>query len=301
MRLAAGLDGGGTRTTVECRDRGGAVVCRASFGPFNLNSIGEARFAGLLEEVFTFLEQQGGCEALCVGAAGISNPRVGELVAQAAERFGVARYKLTGDHETALWGALSGRPGLVLIAGTGSICCGKNAAGDFVRAGGWGHLIDDGGSGYALGRDALAAVVRLWDGRGEPTLLAGLVSERLGVRTPRELTAYVYGGDKSRVAAVAPLVGAAAEQGDRVALDICRRGGEELAALVRAVAGRLGMETGEVALLGGLLTHDRRLREALAGVLARSAPGLRCVPPQQDAAAGAALMAAAMAWPEDAP
>lgn len=299
MRLAAGIDGGGTGTVLECRDRRGTVVCRKSFGPFNLNSIGEDRFSELLEEIFTFLEKQGGCAALCVGAAGISNPRVGELTALAAERFGIERWRLVGDHEIALWGALSGRPGIALIAGTGSICCGRNAAGDFARAGGWGHLIDDGGSGYALGRDALAAVVRQWDGRGGETLLTRLVSERLGIHTPPQLVAYAYGGDKSRVAAVAPLVGEAAQRGDGTALEIYRRGGEELGRLIRAVADRLAMEEGEAALLGGLLTHDRFLREALSDDLARRAPGLLCIPPRQDAAAGAAMLAAAMAWPEE--
>ena len=149
MRLAAGIDGGGTRTTLECRSPEGAVLCRESFGPFNLNSIGEERFAALWAEIIGFLNAQGTCSALCAGAAGISNPRVRALTAQAMERAGIVRWKLVGDHETALYGALSGQPGCALIAGTGSICCGRNARGEFVRAGGWGHLIDDGGSGYA--------------------------------------------------------------------------------------------------------------------------------------------------------
>lgn len=299
MRLAAGIDGGGTGTTLECRDRSGAVVCRQKFGPFNLNSIGEARFSALLEEVCRALEAQGECAALCIGAAGISNPRVAELAAPVLERFGITRWRLVGDHEIALWGAHSGRPGIALIAGTGSVCCGRNAAGAFARAGGWGHLLDDGGSGYALGRDVLAAVVRAWDGRERSTLLTRLVRERLGLSTPQELVAYAYGGDKSRIAAAAPLASEAAGEGDDMALEIYRRAGGELAALVRAVSDRLDLDRGDVALLGGCLTHDRFLRDALRGELGRTAPGLRCIAPRQDAAAGAALMASAMAWPEE--
>lgn len=291
MRLAAGVDGGGTRTTVECRRADGTVLCREVFGPFNLNSIGEARFTALWDEITAFLKEKGTCAALCAGAAGISNPQVQALTAQAMERAGIAGWRLVGDHETALHGALSGQPGCALIAGTGSICCGRNAAGEFVRVGGWGHLIDDGGSGYALGRDALAAVVRQWDGRGEATLLSELIPARLGTRTPQELIAYVYGGDKSRIAAVAPLVAQAAGQGDQAALRIYERGSAELTALVTAAADRLGLRVGEVALLGGLLSHDRFLREAFTADLARKAPGLRCVEPRQDAAAGAAMLA----------
>lgn len=293
MRFAAGVDGGGTRTTVECRTMEGAALCREVFGPFNLNSVGEERFTALLEEIAAFLGKTGECAALCIGAAGVSNPRVRELTARVMD--GVCPWRLAGDHEIALHGAHSGGPGLALIAGTGSICCGKNDRGEAVRAGGWGHLIDDGGSGYALGRDLLAAVVRQWDGRGEETVLTRLLLARLEIETPQELVAYVYGGDKSRVASLAPLAGQAAAQGDRTALDIYARNGAELGELVLAAAKRLGMETGEVALLGGLLTGDGRLREALTAWLAERAPGLRCIEPRQDAAAGAAMLALELA------
>lgn len=293
MRFAAGVDGGGTRTTVECRTMEGAALCRKVFGPFNLNSVGEERFTALLEEIAAFLGKTGECAALCIGAAGVSNPRVRELTARVMD--GLCPWRLAGDHEIALHGAHSGGPGLALIAGTGSICCGKNDRGEAVRAGGWGHLIDDGGSGYALGRDLLSAVVRQWDGRGEETVLTRLLLARLEIETPQELVAYVYGGDKSRVASLAPLAGQAAAQGDRTALDIYARNGAELGELVLAAAKRLGMETGEVALLGGLLTGDGRLREALTAWLAERAPGLRCIEPRQDAAAGAAMLALELA------
>ena len=259
----------------------------------SLNSVGEERFTALLEEIAAFLGKTGECAALCIGAAGVSNPRVRELTARVMD--GLCPWRLAGDHEIALHGAHSGGPGLALIAGTGSICCGKNERGEAVRAGGWGHLIDDGGSGYALGRDLLSAVVRQWDGRGEETVLTRLLLARLEIETPQELVACVYGGDKSRVASLAPLVGQAAAQGDRTALDIYARNGAELGELVLAAAKRLGMETGEVALLGGLLTGDGRLREALTAWLAERAPGLRCIEPRQDAAAGAAMLALELA------
>lgn len=293
MRFAAGLDGGGTKTLLECRDEGGGVLCRETFGPFNLNSVGEERLCALLEEITGFLARTGECVSLCAGAAGVSNPTVKKLFGKAMGKAAIPRWQLVGDHEIALWGALSGGPGCALIAGTGSICCGRSAAGDFTRTGGWGHLIDDGGSGYALGRDALAAVVRQWDGRGEATLLSELVARELGLHDPRELVAYVYGGDKSRLAAVSRLVLEAALARDAVAKGIYHRNGTELALLVTATARKLGMEQGKVALLGGQLVHDPLLRAILTAELARLAPGLVCVEPEQDAAAGAALMALA--------
>ncbi len=291
MRFAAGVDGGGTRTAVECRDLQGTVLCRAEFGPFNLNSIGQQRFAALLEELTAFLREQGQCAALCIGAAGVSNPLVSALTAQAMERAGIPQWRLVGDHEIALYGALSGRPGCILIAGTGSICCGRNAAGDSARAGGWGHLIDDGGSGYALGRDALAAVVRQWDGRGAGTILSEWIPAEWNTGTVQELIARVYDGDKGRVASLAPLVERAASSGDTIARQILARNGEKLGELVCAVTGRLEMDQCELALLGGLLERKTQLRQVLTAYLAEKRPGISCVAPRQNAVAGAALMA----------
>jgi len=292
VEYIAGIDGGGTGTKLECRDGQNRVLCRRTFGPYNLNSIGEARFSALLAEITDALSKIGTCTALCIGAAGISNPGTRELTAAAMKRAGIRRWRLVGDHEIALHGALSGKAGCILIAGTGSVCCGRNEAGEFVRVGGWGHLIDDGGSGYALGRDAAAAVVRQWDGRGETTLLTDLIMEKLAVRTPQELTAYLYSGDKRRLAGLAPLVTQAASDGDSIALEIEARNGAELGRLACAAAARLGMAGCEVALLGGVLEHDCHLKAALIRYLEEHAPGLCCAAPRADALTGAVMMAA---------
>ncbi|MDO5399660.1 MAG: BadF/BadG/BcrA/BcrD ATPase family protein [Eubacteriales bacterium] len=291
MKFAAGIDGGGTKTTVELRNLDGQVLDRIQLGPFNLNSIGPESFAGLLGTITGCLREHGTCVSLCIGAAGSSNALMGQLVEKAMQEAGLDKWMLVGDQEIALWGALEGRPGCALIAGTGSICFGRNRAGETARAGGWGHLIDDGGSGYALGADGLRALVRAWDGRAEDTLLTRLVFERLNLHTPQALISYVYGGDKSRVAALAPLVEQAAGAGDRAAAEILRKNARELAELALAVTGRLGLEQGEVALLGGLLTHDTILRRETVEALKRLCPGLTPVPPSRDAASGAAMMA----------
>lgn len=291
MKFVAGIDGGGTKTKVVCLSLSGAYLCEESFGPFNLNSIGKEAFASLLEEITNFLRTQGECAALCIGAAGCSSPVMQELVSAAMVSAGIARWKLVGDHEIALWGALEGRPGFALIAGTGSICLGCSRDGKMVRAGGWGHLIGDEGSGYAIGRDALAAVAHRLDGWDEPTDLVRRVAEELKLTTREEIVHYVYSGDKSRIAAVSPLVERAAGEGDSVAARILEKNAAALEQLVEAVSSRLQMPQGELALLGGLLEHDTRLRECLAARLGRHLPGIVCVaaakPPQE----GAALMA----------
>ena len=137
MKIVAGIDGGGTKTKVICQDLQGQTIAEEKFGAFNLNSIGEEGFTALMKQICEFLQNKGECVSLCIGAAGVSNPQMRGLVEQAMNQAGIEKWELVGDHEIALWGALEGNPGVSLVAGTGSICCGRNAEGDSIRAGGW--------------------------------------------------------------------------------------------------------------------------------------------------------------------
>lgn len=286
----AGIDGGGTHTRVELRDARNQFLKRLEFGPFNLNAIGEDAFRALLRQIFAALGDMGRCEKLCFGGAGISNPRVREILSGELEEAGFAgKWALRGDQEIALRGAMDG-PGVVVIAGTGSICFGKNAFGDTARSGGWGHLIDDGGSGYALGRDVLAAAVRAFDGRGRSEALLRRVCEQLGGDTPSDIVSFVYSPrtDKAAIAQFSRLALELAEQGDPEARAILNRGAEELADLVKAVQDRLGIPGCPIALLGGLLTGDNAYRRITAQRL--DSLGVP-IAPAHDALWGAAQMA----------
>ena len=143
----AGIDGGGTSTKLEIRTAGNRFVRRESFGAFNISAIGEEGFAARLREVLAACGDMADCAAICFGSAGISVGAAGEIIRRELADAGFAgRLILRGDHEIALRGAITGAGG-ILIAGTGSICCGVDENGRFARVGGWGHLIDDGGSG----------------------------------------------------------------------------------------------------------------------------------------------------------
>ena len=294
MKFIAGIDGGGTKTKVVVASLEGEALLSQVFGPFNLNSIGAERFAALLDEICTWLNQQGQCLALCIGSAGISNQEMTRLVAERIQRGGIKNWKLVGDQVIALNGALEGRPGIALIAGTGSICFGKNAAGQFARSGGWGHLIGDEGSGYALGRDALTAVARAWDGWGERTLLSELLASELGLDDQKKIISYTYGGDKSRIAALSRLVEQAAARDDHVALGIICANAVLMTRLVGTVAKQLELEAPEVAMLGGLLENETMLRAQFQAEMAKQYPQMACVLPHRDAAAGAVMLAQEM-------
>ena len=265
----AGIDGGGTHTRIELRDGENRLIRKGDFGPFNLNSIGEDAFRGLLRQVFAWCGGMENCARLCVGAAGISNPRVREIMEEELSAAGFrGKWKLCGDQEIALRGAMDG-PGLAVIAGTGSICFGKNAAGETARSGGYGHLIDDGGSGYALGRDVLSCAVRGLDGRNKGDAILREVCGKLG--GPERIVPFVYspGTDKAAIAKFSFIAIEQARLGNPDGLEILQQGARELCRLVQAVQERLDMPGCRIALLGGLLEEENFYRQVVAEQLSR--------------------------------
>ena len=291
--FVCGIDGGGTRTTAVCCTPDGREIARKVFGPFNLNSIGEEAFRGILKDIVSFLEETGNCRALCIGAAGVNNLRMAEIVHEAFSETGIC-YKLVGDEVIAHTGALNGKEGIILIAGTGSICFGKNSAGKSATAGGWGHLLGDEGSGYGLGRDAIRAVSRVLDGYGEPTAIRELIAGEFGLDTPEKIVSYVYSNDKSAVAKISHLVEKAYWDKDPVAIGIVRSNAEALVDIVMAVSSRLGLEKCDVALLGGLMEHPTCLRDEFVRLLAERSRDLHCISPLNNAAQGAVMEALKM-------
>lgn len=294
----AGWDGGGTKTMCEARSFDGKEARRFAAGPLNPNGTAkgqtDATVAALLEQMTVLPGGLAGCRMLCIGTAGISNPDTAQRLRSALKKGG---YKgavcFTGDQQTALYGALGGPGGAVLIAGTGSICYGQSADGSEARTGGWGSLMDDEGGGYALGRDILAAVVRAEDGRGPKTSLREAVFHYLQADNIREMIGAVYVPDvgKKEIAMLSPLLDDALSKKDAAAMKIRDKAAAELALLVRPVVEKLGLQNTRLALAGSVLTKCLPVREATIQNLAMDFPALACVSPVQDAAAGAALLA----------
>ena len=289
-QFVCGIDGGGTRTTVLCRTADGKEVGRREFGPLNLNSIGETAFRKTLEEIVRYIGSLGTCRALGLGVSGITNPEVFRLAENVLSRLEFP-YRIMGDQEIAHTGALNGKEGIIIISGTGSVCYGRTADGRSTFTGGWGHLIGDSGSGYALGRDALIAVSKVIDGYGRKTVLTDLLAEDLGLDSEQKIVSYVYSNDKSAVASLSPVVDKACRLGDEVAMDIVQANARSLVDIVTAAAARLGFGSCSVALLGGLLTHETFLKQEFIRMLKEKEPGLICVAPLNDAAEGAVMEA----------
>ena len=192
-------------------------------------------------------------------------------------------------------GGLAGKPGIVLIAGTGSSCYGTNPLGKDLRVGGWGHLLDDGGSSYSLGLHAIMAVTRGSDGRMTPPSFTGEVLQQLGIQDVQEVMWRVYhkGLKPAEIASLAPLVTRAAEQGDAVAREIVQEGVQELALLVQTAAQQLGFSGAEcnIGLTGGLAQSCSYYRAALVAAIQERLPGGQIRDPRMPPALGAVLLA----------
>ncbi len=286
----AGIDGGGTRTTVVCKDVGGNLVDKREFGPFNLNGIGKEAFCNLLKEIIGYLNSLGHCICVCIGASGDDNEMLRKLAEEAFLKAGM-KLRLLSDYEIAHTGALGGREGIITISGTGSVCFGRTHDGRSARAGGWGHLIGDEGSAYGLGRDALIAVSKDIDGYGEHTLLTKTFSDELGLNDQNSIISYVYSNDKRAVASLSPLVERACGEGDPVAKRIVEENAKDFVACVLHVARVLALDECNVALLGGLFEHETHFRQCFVRFLELGNPKLKVTSPLHNAAEGALLEA----------
>ena len=296
----AGWDGGATKTTVRLVDEAGALLSESSFGPLNPNgNASESVRHTLADGVAHMARTPGGlsaCGGLVIGVAGVSNAAIRAEIEAALRSAGYAGpLKLLGDQEIALHGAIR-HHGAVLIAGTGSICFGRDPAGRLFRAGGRGHLIDDEGSGYAIGRDILSAVIRAADGRLPATLLTDLVSQELSASTPEQIVTWLYAPstDKKEVASLAPLLLSALKGGDEAAKAIESKAARELSALVIAVWQKSGMVDGELALTGSILQRFPGIRQRVISTLTAAFPALRIGDPLGTPAEGAANLARAL-------
>lgn len=297
MGYYCGWDGGGSKTEVLCRDAAGRELGRKAFGPLNINGAPRERVAQTIADAVAFMAAMpgglGGCERLVIGTAGVSNTQVFSFLSDRVRGEGYAgALQIVGDQDIALAGAIDG-PGAVLIAGTGAICCGMDAKGNRTRVGGFGHLIDDGGSGYAIGRDILAAVVRAQDGRGPKTAMTDAVLAQLGASDVRGVITWLYGSGtgKKEVAALAPILLDALAQGDPAAEEIAARAAQELSALAIAAWKNLGLEEGELALTGSVLTHYAAIRERVRAICGEAIPQMRVISPRGSASEGAVKLA----------
>lgn len=296
--LFLGVDGGQSGTTVVIGDAQGRIAGWASGGPCNhvAESEARARFLEVMRECVGQAAQRAGIaggppwtfHAACLGMSGGPDDKAALL----GELIGADHMIVTHDAAIALEGALSGEPGIIVIAGTGSIAYGRNERGETARVGGWGYIFGDEGSAFDIVRQALRAVLREYEGWGVRTALTPALLELAGANDVNDLLHRFYTPDwpRARVAALATAISGLADSGDPMAVEIMNQSARQLALLAGSVRRQLWAEgdvvqvstTGGVFNSGVLLDRFRILIQLAEGT---------CEPPRHGPAIGALLLA----------
>lgn len=305
--IVLGIDGGGTKTHCLAATADGKVVGEGLAGPSNPLVVGldpavEAVAAAAKKALEAAGRSPAAVRAVCAGLAGAGQPetqgRVAAALPGALSLSPGTPVQVVSDARVALAGALQGRPGAILIAGTGSIAYGLDDSGRLLRAGGWGWILGDEGSGFTIGRQALAAAFAAKDGTGPATRLGDRICAAWNLQDLTQAVPRIYADPsaaRTAIAGLVPEVVQAAEEGDAVAAEILARAGGDLANLAAALLRRMQLREPLVATTGGVLEGVAAVRSELVRRLAELVPEARVVESAASPAAGAVLMARQMA------
>ncbi len=294
--LILGIDGGGSKVLVTLANKDGQILSAALGG--GVNPMDNPDWRRELERLIEPFRNE-----LGLAAVGAALPAYGEVAHLSAlqkqcidEAFPDTLRTVLNDVDAAHLGAFAGRPGILVLSGTGSMSWARNGAGASARAGGWGDLIGDEGSSYWIGRAALHLISQSLDGRGKPTALARAIYDhlRLDISDPiNALGGWINGLARPRagIAALSILVDRTAQQGDEMAIDLIEKAAEELAKHHWAISGHC--ETGSDWTYAGGTFSSRLLLEAVERRIGR-----RAISPVLPPIGGALLAAAQLLdWP----
>ena len=301
MKHYIGVDGGGSKTAALVIDEDGKPLGRGQAGASNHLRVGIDAATRNIERAVNIALVEAGIAirnvdyAYC-GIAGADHPVHRQRVIDSLQIFFPrGNFIVDNDARIALTGAVGFDNGIVIISGTGSVAFGRNQAGQEARAGGWGPTLGDEGSGYAIGREGLSAIVRAHDGRGRRTKMTELLCYDYDMCTPEDLPRFVYASTTHAddIARYGKLVIEAARSGDEVAGEILERGGRELGECVLAVARRLKLTESEfpVAYVGGAFNAGELLLGPMRGIIREQAPAAELIQPKNTPVEGAAMMA----------
>jgi len=280
-----GIEGGGTKTICAVSTLDGEVIGIGRSGTTNPNLASETEVKAELQKAICEAignHRELSIEFICAGMAGTGTDEnqilINKLIRQILDlsslrsllssRFNPSRnIYVCPDTVITLIAGAGVRHGIVAISGTGSIVYGETINGQRVRVGGWGNLLDE-GSGYEIGRLALQAVMKSYDGRSNPTLLTQIVLDTCGLDSPDKLTYYIHRKDlsPSSIADLSRAVNRAAIEGDIAARNILEKVSDELYDSISVAAKRLDFKNNDATLVlsGGVLTNIEMVRDRIA-------------------------------------
>lgn len=305
-RVVIGIDGGGTRLRAAIVSCSGELMGLGESGSGNYHDVGLERVRRHIDTAVAkawaaTASAPREATAIFLGLGSIVTREDQEAIRTVVCELSLAPRNAIGvDHDlrVALMGGLAGQPGIVLIAGTGSSCYGRDKNGNAWQSGGWGPTLDDPGSSFWLGRQAMIAAIRNYDGRGEKTQLQYKIVDALKLEDIKHILRRVEleGMSRGEVAALARLVTESAAAGDTVACQIIQKGTDELARMVAAVASRMAATSPTkqripVVVTGGLTSAGQVFFTPLTRSLTQLAPTTNLQAPFLPPVLGAALAA----------
>ena len=296
-----GVDGGGSKTHALLASSDGTACAERFGGPSNLQTVGVQKASETIMQLIIECCEWEKCKPeqilnVVVGLAGAGREQDKKAFADALNALGQSKnfpFKniiIETDAQIALVAAIPGGSGIVVVAGTGSIALYRTKDGQILRAGGWGRILGDEGSGYAISRDAIAAVMRAHDGRGEKTALTERALQQFRVKTIEEIIPKVQyeGVDFS---SFVQKVFLAASAGDVVANGILQKNADEIVKLVQTLFNQSPpAKKVAVVFMGGVLTEENEYSTIVKQKVAAALPQVLIMKPKFPAAYGAAIM-----------
>jgi glucosamine kinase len=279
--IVIGIDGGGSKTTALVADDKGSAIAEVTGMPSAVRAGGVDESADIIERVVHDGLSEAGIDdtprVVCVGVAGVGRESLRlELWEALTSREIADEIVVHTDYSIAFDDAFGQGPGILLLAGTGSVAVGRGPTGAMARCGGWGPDFGDEGGGAWIGRRALSVVAAAADGREPETALTGAVLTASECADVSDLIAWAAEASPATLASLAPIVAHVADAGDLRANSLLDIATEELALHARALARQLFADERAalpIALCGGLLTRGAALRKRLTHRLKSAVPG----------------------------
>jgi glucosamine kinase len=308
-----GIDGGGSKTTCAVGDES-SLLATVTAGPSNITRVGDVCAREALQQAIREACAAAGIaprqvQRAWIGVAGAGRPTIAGAVRAIAAEILSCEIEVVGDMQIATAAAFGAGPGVIVIAGTGSIAYGRDAQGRTARAGGWGFAISDEGSAHWIGRAAVSAVLRAIDEEAidQETIdeekdqsaakLSPLFLELKAALKVNSLDEFVRSANSTAdFAALLPAAVVADQAGDSLAQQVLTRAGSELAQLARIVVRRLFWSDSanpsiSLAIAGGVFRHSQRVREVFCDELHKLDPRLEVNPQIVEPVGGALQMA----------
>jgi N-acetylglucosamine kinase-like BadF-type ATPase len=298
-RLIIGMDGGGTKTRVMVKERPeGETLFDQNFGMSNYNNIGVEGLKPVFREIYETLvscfQERLQDAVLVLGSAGVDRPKDVDIYLSALKEAGfTCQLEVVNDAEIALGGGNGARKDALMIAGTGSIVVGIDTNGKMVRSGGWGGLISDEGSGFQIGRHAIAAVMHEHDKVIAPTSFTDSLLAHFQLTSPEDFIDLLYLEDTlpiDKVASCTPIILEAWAKGDESARTIVEAEVEKLVRLVVGISRQMGSEKFRLSIAGSLLTKSTDYLSTFKEKLSAVLPQVEISAPLYDPVFGAIII-----------